>query len=160
MPMRKIIFVAAALAFSAGVSAQAYKWKDANGHTRYGDTPPPGVAATQIRGPSRIPAPEPAEAKDEKADKAGKAEKPLTPEQAFRKRQQDRAAAEDKAAKERADAEAKKSNCQTAQTQLRLLESGQRVSTLNAAGERVYLDDGQRAAETARAQKAVSDWCN
>jgi hypothetical protein len=159
--MRKIIFVAAALAFSAGASAQAYKWKDANGHTRYGDTPPPGVAATQIRGPSRIPAPEPAaEAKDEKADKAGKAEKPLTPEQAFRKRQQDRAAAEDKAAKERADAEAKKSNCQTAQTQLRLLESGQRVSTLNAAGERVYLDDGQRAAETARAQKAVSDWCN
>ena len=157
MPVRKIIFVAAALAFSAGASAQSYNWKDANGHTRYGDTPPPGVAATPIRGPTRIPSPEPAEAKDEKT---GKAETPLTPEQAFRKRQQDRAAAEEKAAKERANAEAKQSNCQTAQTQLRLLESGQRMATLNAAGERVYLDDSQRAAETARAQKAVSDWCN
>ena len=158
MPMKKLLVLAAALAFSAGASAQLYKWKDANGRTRYGDTPPPGAAATQIRGPSAIPAPPPAaDAKDDKADKGDKA---LTPEQAFRKRQQERAAAEDKAAKERAEAAAKKSNCQTAQTQLRLLQSGQRVSTLNAAGERVYLDDAQRSAETARAQKAVSDWCS
>ena len=156
--MKKLLVLAAALAFSAGASAQLYKWKDANGRTRYGDTPPPGVAASRIRGPSAVPAP--AASSDAKDDKADKGDKALTPEQAFRKRQQDRAAAEDKAAKEHADAEAKKSNCQTAQTQLRILESGQRVSTLNPAGERVYLDDAQRAAETARAQKAVSDWCN
>ena len=162
MPMKKLLVLAAALAFCSGASAQTmYKWKDANGRTRYGDTPPPGVAATQLRGPSAAaPAAPPAEAKDDKGDKAAKSEKALTPEQAFRKRQQERAAAEEKAGQERAQAEAKKTNCQSAQTQLRILESGQRVSTVDAAGERVYLDDAQRAAEMARARKAVSDWCS
>jgi len=156
--MRRLLVVAVALAFSAGASAQLYKWKDKNGHVRYGDTPPPGAEVTRIRGASGGPPPAPpAAAKDEKADKGDKA---LTPEQAFRKRQQERATAEEKAAKERADADAKRANCQSAQTQLRMLQSGQRVSTVNSAGEKVYLDDDQRAAETARAQKSVSDWCS
>jgi hypothetical protein len=156
MDTKKLLVLAAALAFSAGASAQLYKWKDANGRTRYGDTPPPGVDASRLRVPSSAPSPAPSpDASDAKADKAEK----LTPEQAFRKRQQDRAAAEEKAAKERADADAKRTNCEAAQTQLRILESGQRVSTVNAAGEKVYLDDDQRAAQMARAQKAVSDWC-
>jgi hypothetical protein len=161
--MKRLLILAVALAFSGGAAAQLYKWKDANGRTRYGDTPPPGVNATQLRnGPASGYAPPPApasEARDEKNGKAAKEEK-LTPEQAFQKRQKERAAAEEKAAKERAEAEGKRQNCQAAQTQLRILESGQRVSTVNTAGERVYMDDGQRAAETARAQKAVSDWCS
>ena len=153
--MTKLLVLAAAFAFSAGASAQLYKWKDANGHTRYGDTPPPGVDAAKLRGPSAVAAPAPSSGA---AD--GQVGKGLTPEQAFRKRQQERAAAEEKAGQQRAQAEAKKTNCQTAQTQLRILESGQRVSTVDAAGERVYLDDAQRAAEMARARKAVSDWCS
>ena len=162
--MKKLIALAAALAFSAGAAAQMYKWKDANGRTRYGDTPPPGVDAKPLRSAPAsgyAPAPAPAsDAKNDKAEKSEKSEKPLTPEQAFEKRQKERAAAEQKAEKERAEAEAKRHNCEVAQTQLRLMQSGQRVSTLNAAGEKVYLDDDQRAAETARAQKAVSDWCS
>ena len=65
--MKKLLLVAAALAFSAGASAQLYKWKDKDGRTRYGDIPPPGVQATQIRAPAARPAPPPAEdAKDAK----------------------------------------------------------------------------------------------
>jgi hypothetical protein len=167
--MKRLLILSLALAFSGGAAAQLYKWKDANGRTRYGDTPPPGVNATQLRnGPASGYAPPSApesEARDEKNDKSeknGKAakEEKLTPEQAFQKRQKERAEAEQKAQKERAEADMKRQNCQAAQTQLRLMESGQRVSTLNAAGEKVFMDDAQRAAETSRAQKAVSDWCS
>jgi hypothetical protein len=155
--MKRLIALAAALAFSAGAAAQMYKWKDANGRTRYGDTPPPGVDATRMRGPSSY-AP-PAAAGDAKNGKGDKKDKPLTPEQAFEKRQKERADADEKSAKERAEAESKRVNCEQAQAQLRSIDSGQRMATINAAGERVYLDDDQRAAARSRAQQAVGDWC-
>lgn len=154
--MKRLLFVIAAVALSASAAAQMYKWKDKNGHMQYGDTPPPGVTATPMRAPASAPPPPPA-AEAQKAN--GKAEKPLSPEEAFRKRQEERKAAEEKAAQERAQADQKRANCDQAQTQLRMLNSGIRMSTMNAAGERVYMDDDQRAAETARAQKAVADWC-
>lgn len=156
--MKRLLVLIAALAFSASAPAQMYKWKDANGRIRYGDTPPPGVNATPIRGPSSY-APSAAPAADAKNHKDGKKDKPLTPEQAFEKRQKERADAEQKAAKERADAEAKRMNCEQAQAQLRSIDSGQRIAMINAAGERVYLDDDQRAAARSRAQQAVADWC-
>ena len=149
--MKRVILVVAALAFSTAAGAQMYKWKDKNGHVRYGDTPPPGVDATSIHAPAPTPAPE---------AKSGKAEKPLTPEQAFQKRQKERAAADEKAAKERADAAVRQANCEQARGALRNLESGQRISSINAAGERVFADDAERASMTARAEKAVADWCN
>lgn len=154
--MKRLLVLIAALAFSAGAAAQLYKWKDQDGRTRYGDTPPPGVDATRMRGASGgtpPPAPEP-----KKAD--GKSDKPISPEAAFRKRQQEREAADDKAAKERAQAEQKRANCDQAQGQLRMLESGVRVATVNAAGERVVMEDDQRVREIQRAQKSVAEWCN
>jgi hypothetical protein len=154
--MKRLLVLIAALGVSCGASAQAYKWKDANGHTRYGDTPPPGVDATPIRGPAARPAP-PAAPEAKKAD--DKADKPLSPEAAFQKRQQEREEAEQKAAKERAQADEKRANCAAAQGQLRNLESGVRMSTVNASGERVFLDDEARSREMQRAQKAVADFC-
>ena len=147
--MRRLLLVVAALAFSATAAAQMYKWKDKNGHIQYGDTPPPGAATTQIHAPAAgTPAP-PAAAK-----------KPLSPEAAFEKRMKDREAAEQKAEKERAQAEQKRANCEQAQAQLRTLQSGIRISSINAAGERVVMDDAARATATQQAQKAVADWCN
>jgi hypothetical protein len=154
--MKRLLVAAAALAFSAGAAAQLYKWKDKNGHTQYGDTPPPGVAATPMRAPAGGTPPPAPEAK--KTD--GKTEKPLSPEAAFRKRQQEREAAEQKAAKDRAQAEQKRANCEQAQGQLRTLESGVRMVTVNPDGERVVMDDQARSVEIQRAQKAVAEWCN
>jgi len=37
---------------------------------------------------------------------------------------------------------------------------GQRISTVDKAGERIYLDDQQVAGELARAQQAVAANCN
>src|SRR5262252_103179 len=113
--MRRILLFAAAMALSAGVAAQAYKWVDENGKTRYGDQPPPGVKATRLQGPPPPSSPPPA------ASKSG--EKPLTPEQAFQKRQKERAEAEQKEAKEGADAETRRVNCEQSQAALRSLQS-------------------------------------
>ena len=64
-----------------------------------------------------------------------------------------------KSAKERADAETKRVNCEQSQAALRGLQSGQRISSTNAAGERVFIDDAERAKEIERTQRAVNDWC-
>jgi hypothetical protein len=154
--MKPLLVLVAALAFSAGAAAQMYKWKDNDGRMQYGDTPPPGVDATPMRGaPASGPAPSAPAAKGD-----AKSEKPLSPEAAFRKRQADREAADEKAAKEQAQADQKRANCEQAQAQLRTLESGVRIATVNAQGERVIMEDDQRAAATQRAQKAVADYCN
>jgi len=147
--MTRLLAILLALAFCGAATAQTYKWTDPNGRVQYGDTPPADATnVTRLRGPTSGSAPE----------AAGK-DKPLTPEQAFKKRQQERDEGDQKAAQERAQAEQKRANCEQARASLRQLESGQRVSTVNAAGERVFLDDDQRASQLARAQKSVAEWC-
>ena len=80
--MKKALMIVAATLLAATAAAQQYKWVDENGRVRYGDTPPPGVKATPLKGPSGPSAPA-AATKGEK-DK-------LSPEAAFRKRQEDAA---------------------------------------------------------------------
>ena len=159
--MRRILLMLFALAVATTAAAQAYKWVDKDGKVRYGDTPPPGVKATPMRTPSGATPPPPAASTDpaKKDGTAKKDEKPLTPEAAFRKRQQERAEAETKAQKEAADAATKRQNCDSAQLNLRTLQSGQRVTVTDASGERAYMDDSQRQQAIQRAQASVNEWC-
>jgi hypothetical protein len=148
---------AAACAFAAAAMAQQYKWVDKNGRVQYGDAPPPGVKATPLRPPPPAPAPA-AKAADPNAAKKG----PLTPaerEAEYRKRQQEAAKDREKLAQEEKAAQAKKENCSRAQDHVRTLQSGARLSGIDAKGERYYLDEAQVAQELARAQQAVQQWC-
>jgi hypothetical protein len=147
-----VIVMGFALSFGSGALAQQFRWVDKDGRVQYGDTPPPGVNATRLKPPPGGSTPAPASA-------AKGAQKPLSPEAAFQKRQKETKEEEDKAAKERADADARRANCEAAQAGLRQIQSGQRITTTNAAGERVFLDDAARAREEERAQKIVSDSC-
>ena len=156
--MTRLLAIFLALAFSGAATAQTYKWTDSNGRVQYGDTPP-ADAANVTRLSAASPSSAPAAAPEARKDPTAKDNKPLTPEQAFQKRQQERAEAEQKAAHERGEAQEKRTNCDSAQASLRQLQSGQRLSTVNAAGERVYLDDEQRSSQIARQQKTVADWC-
>ena len=151
--MTKALLCAVGIAFAATALAQQYRWVDKDGKVGYGDTPPPGVQVTPLKPPVSAPAaPAPAAKKD-----GGMME--LNPEAAFRRRQQERREKEEKSAKERADAEAKRVSCEQSQAALRSLQSGQRISSTNAAGERIFIDDEQRAKEIERTQRAVNDWC-
>jgi len=155
--MKRALVFAAACAFAAAAMAQQYKWVDKNGRVQYGDAPPPGVKATPLRPPPPAPAPA-AKAADPNAAKKG----PLTPaerEAEYRKRQQEAAKDREKLAQEEKAAQAKKENCSRAQDHVRTLQSGARLSGVDAKGERYYLDEAQVAQELARAQQAVQQWC-
>lgn len=150
--MLRWIAAAMTAAFCTLAVAQQYKWVDRHGRIGYGDVPPPGAKVTRLRPPPAVPAAPAAARKD--------AEKPLSPEAAFQKRQKEAREEEEKLAKERAEAETRRTNCEQAQASLRYLQSGQRATTMSGSGERVFLNDDQRAAETERAQRAVNEWCN
>jgi hypothetical protein len=150
--MKKTFLFLVTMGFVAAAVAQQYKWVDKDGKVRYGDVPPPGVKATPLKPP---PAPPSAAAPAQKGEK----DKPLSPEAAFQKRQKEQLDQDQKAAKERAEAEAKRVNCEQAQANLRSIQSGQRIATTNAAGERIFLEDDQIAKERERAQRAVNEWC-
>jgi hypothetical protein len=156
MCLSRSVVVLAIAVFAAPGLAQQYKWVDKTGRVGYGDTPPPGAKVTVLRGPSSAP---PAAATTD-AKEAPKG--PLTPAQQeaeFRKRQQEAEKAREEQAKLAQEAQAKQQNCANAQSQLRALESGQRIMRTDAKGERYYLEDAQRASESAQARKAVGDWC-
>ena len=150
--MKTTLLFVCMMAIAGTATAQQYKWVDKDGRVRYGDAPPPGVKATLLK-----PPPGPSQPAAPTAKKDG--EKALSPEAAFRKRQQEGKEKDEKAEKERAEAETRRANCDGAQVTLRQLQSGVRMSTMNAAGERVFIGDEQRAKDTERAQRAVSEWC-
>ncbi len=152
--MKRTLLFILAIGIATGVAAQQFRWVDKDGRVQYGDTPPPGVKATRLRPPPPGTAPAPSSA----AKKDG--EKALSPDAAFRKRQQEREAEEKKSAQASADADLKRQNCEAATGQLRSIQSGQRMSTTNSQGERVFLDDAAIAAERARAEQAVASNCN
>ena len=152
--MKQTLLFILAMGIATGVAAQQFRWVDKDGRVQYGDTPPPGVKATRLKPPPPGTAPAPSAA----AKKDG--EKALSPDAAFRKRQQEREASEKKSAQASADADMKRQNCESAQAQVRSIQSGQRISTVDKTGERVYLDDAQVATELARAREAVTANCN
>jgi hypothetical protein len=151
--MRSLLLLLVGFAAASTALAQQFRWVDKDGRVQYGDVPPPGVTAKRLKPPppGRAPAPSSAAQKDGK---------PLSPEAAFRKRQQEREAEEKKSAQAAADAETKRANCEAAQAQVRSIQAGQRISTVNAQGERVFLDESQLAHELTRAQQAAAANCN
>ena len=143
-PIPFILMTALCLALPA--SAQIYQWKDQNGKTVISDKPPADQTQAQ-----RVNTYGPSENKKQPT----LAER----EMEFRKRQKD---AQEKAEKtEKADAAAAEKNhhCQTARSQLRMLESGQRVAMRDEKGERYIIDDTQRSKEIERTKNTIEANC-
>lgn len=147
--MRAIILLILACLWTVA-SAQVYTWRDASGKVHYSDTPPPGVDAKRMRAGTQSGSSSPGG-----ADTRSTAERDME----FRKRQTDAEKARVKAEQEKSDAEDGKRNCEDARKQLDALESGQRMSRLNEAGESIPLDDEMRAQEIDKARKSVQSWC-
>jgi hypothetical protein len=150
-----LIIASTATVFSA--TAQTYQWKDSSGHTVISDTPPPGYAKESARtiggkapGANAVPT-------TGKAPEAPKtfAEKDMD----FKKRQQETSEKAEKSEKEKAAAADKRENCDRAQKQLALLESGQRIATTDDKGERQIMEDAERDKEMERARRFVSESC-
>lgn len=147
--MRAIILLFLACACTAA-SAQVYTWRDASGNVHFSDTPPPGVDAKRIRAGAQSGATPP----------SGSAGRSIAEqEMEFRKRQAEAEKSRTKAEQDQKEAEESKRNCADARKQLSALESGQRMSRFNEAGEAIPLDDNMRAQEIEKARNAVQSWC-
>ena len=163
-----------ALSIAAGPALGQWAWKDDNGRVVYSDRPPPSGVKTDriVRQPTNaqtvLPAqPAPATGATEAAPKAPADSRPASSgpktvaeqEMEFRKRQQERTDAEKKAQEEQARATAKAQECERAKGYLRVLEEGIRVARTDAAGNREFIDDSQRAAEIDRTRKIIQQTC-
>lgn len=166
-PRTRLRVAALAVALLAGlhvsVASAQWAWKDDTGRMVYSNLPPPAnVKASQIvRQPTAAAAPADAEPGKPAAAPPAPATKTWAERDAeFRKRQQERADGERKAQEEEQKSAQKAADCQRSRGYLKALEDGVRVTRTDAAGNREFLDDAQRAAEAERMRKAVADFCN
>lgn len=148
----QVVFAAAALCIALPASAIC-KWKDENGRTQYTDNPPPGV---RCEGTVSVPPPTSAGASGAAKPSSRSVQEQ---EMEFRKRRLEREEADKKAQKEREVSDAKRQNCEAARAQAAGLSSGGRVVRYDANGQRMFLSDEEIAAELAKTQKQVDQYC-
>lgn len=143
--MKRVLVLACALACSSAAFGQLYKSIDKDGRVTYSDQPPPAVESKQLKVSPGPPPPPPAAAKAGDADpdksRAAALEKAKAEEEAARKAKFD------------------EENCNRAKAYLRTVADGGRLSTVDAKGERILLDDKQIEEERIRAQKSVDEAC-
>lgn len=151
--MRTHILLASLLALALPAAADMYKWVDEKGVTHYSETPPPeGTKAKKldlVPSPPNAPAAKPESPEDWKAR-----------EIEFRRRriQKENAEATEKAQGEHS-AEVRKERCAEAQRRLDLLGAGRPLYHVNEKGERVYMEESERATQSARWRKEVDQYC-
>lgn len=158
---------------ATGVQAQ-WQWRDADGRMQLSDRPPPSNVPDKdiIRRPAgaRTPGAPSVQVNDASKPAAPVAAAPRpalaasAPSGTDRELERRKKAEEDSKAAQKAEQDAvqarrRADNCQRAQTSLAALQSGVRMSTVNARGEREFMDDTARQAEAARIQEVINTDC-
>jgi hypothetical protein len=151
------------LSLSLPVAAQ-WKWRDKNGLTQYSDLPPPSSVPEQdiLQRPSAATARRaPLAAAPGPAASAAPlmAARASDPELEARRKKVEQDALDKKKAEDAKNAAIRAENCSRAQEQMRTLDSGVRITRTNQSGEREFLDDAARAAETTKTQQAINSDC-
>jgi len=150
--MGKFLLIFLILA-SANASAEVNKWVDDQGRVHYSDqAPPPEVQARALRSAS--------EGTVSASGVAGTGEPTFVQQEAaLKKEQRAKQAAAEQAAQKQAAADALKAKCDSAQQNLRTLQSGARMMEIDASGERSFIDDSQRQQRIEKAQQDISNLC-
>ncbi|WP_298289329.1 DUF4124 domain-containing protein [Thiomonas sp.] len=151
--------LASALLLPQWAVAAQWKWRDAQGVTHYSDQPPPASI------PARDILQRPAQTAAAAAPGAPAASHPAGPtelEKKIAEKNKAEQAAQEQAKRQQQQAQAlvDQQNCLQAQQQLRVIDSGQRLTQIDAQGQRVFLDDAQRAAERARVSALIAQYCH
>ncbi|MFT7774221.1 DUF4124 domain-containing protein [Roseateles sp.] len=164
--LRQALLAVLCLAIAGAAQAQ-WKWRDAKGNVQYSDMPPPAgtpekdvlqrpsnARAVVIVSPPGAPAsaasaPKPAASAPTKAELEAAARQ---------KKEQDGEAAKQKE-EERRIAAQRRDNCARAQSNLRDLQSGTRLTRTNEKGERIFMDEAQMAGEIGRARDVITSEC-
>ncbi len=167
------------LALSAMTVSAQWQWVEKDGRKIFSDRPPPAEIAEKdilkrppgaarpaaapvliTPGTETVAGAKPAGAPAAPASKASAPKlsgKDAELEAKKKKAEQEEAAK--KKVEEEKVAKAKAENCERAKTGLATLQSGVRMSAVNAKGEREVFDDAKRASETKRAQEVIDASC-
>lgn len=173
----------AALLFAVSANATSWQWRDASGRMVYSDrAPPPEVRASQIvraplqpgsfgpaantatpatgspggAGASSMVSSTPVAAPGAAPQKPSWAEREL----ASRKKAAEREENEAKLQKQREHDEANRRACTEMRNTLRALESGRRLSVVNARGESEVIDDAERSRRVETTRKDIERSCS
>jgi uncharacterized protein DUF4124 len=147
--MKRLLLLAALIAWSGMAGAVVYKWVDAQGKLQYGDRPPDGVHAevVELLGTHVARA---AQARSEQA-------------QSSRTTVRDQSAQDDPGAKKAVDSDVEQTRakqCADAQDHYKKMIEGRRLFKTGAAGERQYLTSDEIDAERINAKREVDAICN
>lgn len=167
------LLLGAAMAVMCLHASAQWQWLDRDGRKVFSDiAPPPDVPEKNIlKRPGKAPSapspasttsPEPITSPPGGTSQAGapskKSELELKLEE--KKKQADQAEAAKRKAEEERISKAKAESCERARRALATLDSGVRMSTTNAKGEREFMDESARTAEKKRIQGVVASDCN
>lgn len=150
-------------ALTAGAAMAQWQWIDSAGSRVFSDTPPPAgtpdknilkrpgaarVAPAEVEtaAPATTPATAPKPAAQDKELQA-------------RKKQAEEAEQAQKKAEQARLAKARAENCERATRAKATLDSGVRIATTNAKGEREIMDDNSRAGEGKRLDEIIRSDC-
>ena len=151
--MKRLLLIAALIAWSGMASAVVYKWTDAQGKLQYGDRPPDGVHAvvvellgTHATSTGRTASPAPAQSP---APAARTAVATSTPKDA-----------EDKKAVDQDVAQSRDKQCTDAQERYKKLIEGRRIYKTGPDGERQYMTSEEIDAQRLNAKRDIDNICN
>ncbi|MBS7807800.1 DUF4124 domain-containing protein [Variovorax sp. PCZ-1] len=151
-----------------------WSWKDKDGRRVFSDQPPPSSVSEKdiLKRPAGVSAPAPAanadstsaaSSSDPKAAAAAGAAAPKVSGKDAELEKKKKEVEAQEAAKKKAEAEktaaAQKENCERAKRSKSGFDSGVRISTTNAKGEREIMDEATRAAESKRLQDIIANDC-
>jgi Domain of unknown function (DUF4124) len=165
--LASLLLVGLALMLASPSAHAQWKWRDKNGQVTASDLPPPRdvpdkdiLQRPDLTARRAAPAAPAAQSAASAASAPGLAGKPATdPELDKRVKLAEQDAAAKKKAEDDRLASQRRENCSRARNQLATLESGIRITRLNAKGEQEYIDDGTRASETKRARDIIAAEC-
>ena len=168
---KTLILALAGASFALSAMAQ-WQWIDKDGRKVFSDRAPPAdIPAKNILkqpGHKAAAAPTfsdlpPASASAASSAPAVTASAPKLPVKDVALEASKKKAEEEAAAKKKAEEEKREKtlaeNCERAKKSLAPMQSGVRISTLNAKGEREFMSDEARAAETKRIQAVIDSDC-
>ncbi len=145
------------LLFGATVNADVYKWVDKNGKIQYSDQPPPSGDGKKLKRHSKDTVESPSVQSGATAAKpaASTADQELE----YRKRKAEKEESQKKQQAEAETAEKNKDYCNNLHGDLSAHSNGVRLARYNEKGERVFLDDKERAASKEKLEQRISKEC-
>lgn len=161
----RAIVLAALTTLTAGAATAQWQWIDGTGSRVFSDTPPPaGTPEKNILkrpGAARVAAAPSTPSTSTASTTVAPGAKPSGKDSELeaRKKQADEAEEAKKKAEMEKFAKTRADNCERAKRAKATLDSGIRIATTNAKGEREILDDKNRAIESQRLNDVIGSEC-